>query len=266
MSLNLNSYLKGLSYHYFIGRNTTESNKIDTSVNTLDTNLKYYFGNKISQVCTFGSYTRDTILPRRYDENSDVDVMIIFDHEKCGVQPETDRKWLLDFANTKYSRSSVTKDFPTVVIDMQHIKLDLVPTIVERSFLSGTTINIPNNRNNWQSTDPNGFNNKLVKANTNYNSIVKPIIRLLKAWNCNNGYPYSSYELEQIVADMNFGGDNFETGFYYAIDRLPTNGLTYSNEQRVDTLRYNINWVKEYQNRNDMVKAKEWLNKILPYV
>ena len=147
---------------------------------------------------------------------------------------------------------------------MQHIKLDLVPTVIEKSYWSGTTIHIPNSGNNWQSTDPDGFNEILVRANTKYCSIVKPIIRLLKAWNCNNGYPYSSYQLEQIIADMNFNGDNYETGFFYAIDKLPTNNLTYAGQQKVNTLINSKKWIKEYLDRGDIIKAKEWVHKILP--
>jgi predicted nucleotidyltransferase len=264
MPQSLNNYLKNLSSFYYIESGSVEDKKIETSINAVEKSLKSYFGNKISEVFTFGSYTRDTILPRKYDINSDVDVMIVFDSQVCGVQAETYRKWLKDFADKKYPNSIVAKDFPTIVIDMLHIKLDLVPTIVKNSFWSGETLQIPDSGNNWQETDPNDFYEDLKKANKKYNFIVKPIIRLLKAWNCQNGYPYSSFELEKIIADMNFSGDNYESGFYYAINNLPTSDLGINANQKVTTLKNAKNWIADYLDKGDIVKAKEWLHRILP--
>ncbi|MGH1335156.1 MAG: SMODS domain-containing nucleotidyltransferase [Aureispira sp.] len=264
MALSIDSYLRSRSYDFYISSTSKEKQKIDTSVNSVILALHNYFRNKIKYIHTFGSYTRGTIIPRIYDSNSDVDLMIVFDHEICGVLPETYRKWLKDFANLKYSRSNVVKDFPTVVIDMLHLKLDLVPTIIETHWWNGTQIKIPDYQNSWQETAPNEFNNRLTDVNTQYSYIVKPIIRLLKAWNSSNGYPYSSYFLEQMIVNMNFSGDNYQKGFFWAIDHLPTSHLSISSQNKVNTLRNNKDWVIEYLNREDMTKAKQWLHKIIP--
>lgn len=266
MALTLDTYLKNSSYEYYISNGTLEQQKIDNSIAVIKKYLIQYFGNKILDIRPFGSYTRDTILPREYDENSDVDIMIVFNHEECGVQPATYRNWLQDFANSKYPRTDIIKDFPTVVVDMNHIKFDLVPTIIEEYWLFGkvTVIKIPDSNNKWQNTEPDEFNEVLRKANVEYNSLVKPIIRLLKVWNCNNSYPYSSFELEQIIANMNFAGDNYQSGFFYAIDKLPTYNLSLAGEQKVKSLQMNKARIVESLKKEEYDNAKYWLHKIIP--
>ena len=261
--ISLNNYLTNLSSEYFISHGSTERTKINNSIDALKKNLNSEFGSNIKEVKIFGSFKRDTILPGKIDSNSDVDVMIVFDHERLKYTPETYRNQLKRFAENKYNRSEIVKDFPTVRIDLSHITLDLIPTKAEKYFLS-ESFYIPDKNNNWMTTDPDGFNEKLTRVNTANNSIVKPIIRLLKAWNCNNGYPYESFKLEQIISDLNFYNETIETGFYYAGRNLPTYNLTSNGEQKVKTLISSIDWVKEYLKRDDMVSAKMWLHKILP--
>ncbi|CAN5440990.1 hypothetical protein BH11BAC1_BH11BAC1_10320 [soil metagenome] len=261
---SLNYYITNLSSDYFISHGSSERTKINNSIEALKKNLKSEFGNDIKEIKIFGSFKRDTILPGRIDYNSDVDVMIIFDHERLKYTPETYRNQLKRFAENKYNRSETVKDFPTVRIDLSHITLDLIPTKVEKYFFSDS-YSIPDKNNNWMLTDPDGFNDKLTQVNSNNNSIVKPIIRLLKAWNCNNSYPFESFKLEVIIADKNFYNENIETGFYYVGKNLPTYNLTSNGEQKVKTLATSIDWVKEYLRREDIDSAKMWLHKILPY-
>ena len=264
MTMSINYFLrKQATQRYYIARNSSESARIDSSVSRVRRLLRLYFGNALLNAEPFGSYKRDTILPRSIDVNSDIDIMIVFNYAITGKTPETYRKWLVDFAYAKYPRSAVIKDFPTVVVDMNHIKLDLIPTATEENW-GRQTIYIPNSRNDWQETDPHGFNFSLVEANKKYNFIVKPLIRLLKAWNCTNGYPYESFELEQIIAEMDFTNDNFETGFFWIVDHLPTNDLTVYGEGKVSTLRNNKDWIVEYLGRANMASADRCLRRIFP--
>jgi predicted nucleotidyltransferase len=260
MLLTINSTLKKVaSERYYIKNDSSENVKINTSIKAVKTYLNQYFKTNIIGAYTFGSFERDTILPREIDQNSDVDILIIFDHENLQRTPETYRKWILEFANSKYQRTNSMKDFPTVVIEMNHLKLDLVPAVLENS-----RVYIPDSGNNWQITDPVGFNKRLTEANKTYGFIVKPMIRILKAWNCTHGYPYASFELEKIIAEMNFTGDNYETGFFYAIDQLPFNNLSQVSSDKVQALKNCKKWLVDYMERGDKSKADEWLGKILP--
>ncbi len=257
---SINPYLRNLSEELFISYNSPERTKINNSFSTIKGRLKSFFGNEIDSVDAFGSYTRGTILPRKYDNNSDVDLIIQFDTE---IYPkytaETYRNKLKRFAEHWYSSSLVYKDFPTVVLELQNIKFDLVPAIQEVSFLDYVTLYIPDRFNNWQTTEPFAFSQKLTKANSAYNNIVKPIVRLLKFWNASASYPFASFELEQLIADMNFSGDNYESGFFYAIKYLP------DNHTKVASLKSNAEMVSYYLERGDIERAEKWLYRILPY-
>jgi hypothetical protein len=145
---------------------------------------------------------------------------------------------------------------------MNKIKFDLVPCRIYQSFFSNKD-QIPSRTEYWMDTYPSDFNTTLTNANTKYNSIVKPLIRLFKRWNAYNNFPFASFDLEQRIANMNFSNDNYETGFLYVINQLTTNGLTIYQAKKVETLKNNGAWIKTYIDRNDQIKAIEVTCRIL---
>lgn len=260
----LNNYLTGLASVFHIAYGSNERSKVQTTANAVVSSLEEYFSIDVEDVKIFGSYIRNTILPRNYDPKSDIDILVEFNHTRLDLTPESYRNRLKRFASAAYPKSVVSKDFPSITIELNHMKLDLVPCIYQSSFWGGGSLYIPDNNGYWQSTDPDGFTDELIEVNQRFNQIVKPITRLMKAWNSKVGCPYDSFDLEQQIAKMNFSGDNVESGFYYAIDNLDAYGLSYANTQKVTTLRNNKQWVEEYIRRGDVVKAKQWLHKVLP--
>lgn len=76
----------------------------------------------------FGSYQRETILPRWADADSDVDFMVVFNNP-YNYQPQTFLNWLRAFAESKYPLSFKRQSFPTVVVELNHIKFEIVPAI-----------------------------------------------------------------------------------------------------------------------------------------
>ena len=73
------SYLNNLSSQLLLS--AEERISIGVSLGFLQTNLKkwsHYVD--IQEQSVFGSFDRETILPRRYDEGSDVDYMIVFNN------------------------------------------------------------------------------------------------------------------------------------------------------------------------------------------
>jgi predicted nucleotidyltransferase len=258
----VNYVLQKIAGDLFIKYDSDERTYIEERVKNFKISLKKYFGSNISDVVLFGSFKRDTILPRKFDQESDIDVLIVFSDTEQGFTPETYRNRLRRFAETSYFSSKVIKDHPSIVLEMRNIKFDLVPCKIESGFWS-PTYQIPSKSSSWMDTDPKGFNEKLTEANNKFNSIVKPIIRLLKRWNAYENYPYLSFELEKILADMNFSGDNYQTGFIYAIKNLPTYELADYNKRKVDVAQNNIKWVEEYLNRENQDKATEVVRRIL---
>ncbi|GAA4468935.1 hypothetical protein GCM10023093_27510 [Nemorincola caseinilytica] len=197
-------------------------------------------------------------------EQSDIDILIEFntkDYKK--LKPESYRTQLLKFADQTYRKSVVGKDHPSIVIELNFIKFDLVPCIFDKGFFYDS-IEIPDKSGGWMETEPDEFNKTLTKANQKYNSVVKPIIRLLKYWNACNSYPYASYDLETKIADMNFNNDNQESGLLYAIDKLSTSNLPSWASNKVNTLKANAENLDSYLDKGDVAKADKALSKILP--
>lgn len=264
MDIGLNNHLKRISSNLFIKYDAEERRKIERSMGNIIDKLGEYFNAQIDEVIVFGSYTRDTILPRQFDGNSDIDILIQFntdDYDK--LKPESYRNQLKRFAEINYPNSGIVKDHPSIVIELNHIKFDLVPSIFDEGFIYDS-IEIPDKSGGWMETEPDAFNKKLTETNSNYNFIVKPIIRLLKYWNASHDYPYFSFELETAIADMNFNNDNYESGFLYAIKNLSAYDLPDWAINKVDVLKTNGKWVSEYLERREIQKAKNSLERILP--
>ncbi len=268
MASSLNGKLGQLANQYYISYGTNEQKKIDASVATLKSRLKLHFGTNLLSVVEFGSYKRDTILPRDYDEHSDVDLMIFFNHASLQVSPGTYRNYLINFADKRYSRSEVYKSNPTVVLELDHIKYDLVPAYEETYLWSTTkTIYIPQTESSWMTTDPHGFNTELTRVNSANGSNIKKVIRLLKAWNAKAGYPIASYTLEQEIARMNYWWCNtLEDYFFKAIENLSSyrNGNIFNQNQKIVSLKENAKRVKACLQVDNLSGANTWLAHVLP--
>lgn len=258
----INYTLQKISGDLFIKYKSKEREYIDEKIANFHKTLKAYFTSSISGTLVFGSYKRDTILPRKFDEKSDIDVLVIFNQFQKEYSPETYRNKLKKFATVKYPRTPVLKDHPSIVLELSSIKFDLVPCRICEGIWSNY-YQIPSKNGDWMDTYPKEFNKKLTNTNNKYNSIVKPVIRLIKRWNAYNNYPYASYDLEQIIAGMDFSNDNFQTGFLYAIDKLATVNLSEQAKKKVITLQNNKDWIVEYLKRDNQQKAIEVVYRIL---
>lgn len=269
MALSLNYKLEQLANKYYIKSDSPEAKKIYSSVDNLKKNLKLYFNTDINQTIEFGSYKRDTILPREFDTNSDVDLLIVFNHASLKVTPATYRNYLLNFADKYYKRSEVYKSSPTVVLELASIKYDLVPCYEEKHFIPSvpSTLYIPEADSKWITTDPAGFNQRLTEKNKQHNFEIKRVIRLLKAWNAKFGYPIGSYKLEQQIVGMMFWFKKTLEDFFFAtIEDLQSNqgGFVYLPNPKIQALKDNAKRVKEYLVQDNMNGALTWLAHILP--
>lgn len=196
---------------------STEKASITTSLYTMRSRISAHFGTDVSEQIQFGSSTRDTILPRKIDTNSDIDYMIVF--RDTSYRPQTYLDRLRRFVSSKYSSSEVAQSNPTIVLNLNHIKFELVPA-VRRSF-AGLEIPSPAaDFTDWIHTDPIGFNQNLVSANTAHSGNVKRMIRVIKYWNANNGYPFNSYLLEQHLVNSVAYEISFKNYLYSGIRGL----------------------------------------------
>lgn len=227
----------------------TEKISIGTSIATLQNRLGAYFDSSaITKQYQFGSSTRGTILPRAMDEHSDVDYMIVFSDNR--YKPQTYLDWLKRFVSAKYSTSEKYQSHPTVVLELNHIKFELVPAV--ESWLGG--LQIPSLSGEWQSTNPNDINQTLEDKNKANNSLIKPTIRLFKYWNASAGYPFGSFLAEKWITGL---------GFWFCSNQRD---YLYSVFASLETNYGNAKWVNDEVTRAKAIiaRSKEYEEKDMP--
>ena len=199
--IRVNSYLTKIAYGAII-RNT-EKRKIRRSISTIQSRLDNYFPSELANHFLFGSYTRETMLPRKMDSRSDIDYMVVFKDSQ--YQPQTYLDRLSRFVNHYYSRSEIFQSNPTIILELNHIRFELVPAITRDWPFDELLIPAKaSNFNNWINTDPHDFNQTLIRANRANHNMIKPTVRLVKYWNAQNNYIFESYELEKTFAEEFF--------------------------------------------------------------
>lgn len=238
--MSVNGYLANLSSDLVLS--SDENEKIKTSINYLEERLDYYFDNEIKEKFRFGSSTRGTILPRKVDEKSDIDYMIVFDNEQ-GFKPQAFLDRIKKFVENYYSKSEIHQDSPTIVLELNHIKFELVPAYKQYGVYY-----ISNGHGGWMRTNPNDFNDKLIKVNKFNNSLIKPIIRLIKYWNIKKCFRYyDSYQLEELlVNNMEYSYVTCSTYYDYILYALKVlkNNETYGTSQ-YNKIQKSINKLEE---------------------
>jgi Second Messenger Oligonucleotide or Dinucleotide Synthetase domain len=237
-----------------------EKSGIATSIATLKTRLNAYFDGALLQHFAFGSYTRNTILPRFLDAESDVDYMVVF--KESGFTPQTYLDRLKRFAEYRYNRSEIYQSSPTLVLNLNHIRFELVPAL---DHMSG--YNIPNGSGGWLLTTPNTFNSSLTEKNKATNSKLKPAIRLAKIWNADRGYPLASYPMERHAVGFNYSGcaDTVMSHFFRLMDNLtlPSDSAQWKVD-RLSRAREIIANTRYYLNNGYDGSAETEVRKLIP--
>jgi len=268
--VSINSLLIKLASEYYISIDSPEAKQIDASVLDLKRNLRSYFGSKIKDVMEFGSYRRDTILPAKYDPSSDVDLMVVFDRSQGQYSPATYLNYLRGFAQHHYSRSEIGRTSPSYTITLSHIGYDLVPAFKEDSFFTmfGPSYFIPDGDMSWQQTDPFTFDLQVGQINTAQNFMIKPLIRLLKAWNAKVHYPFTGYKLEKKIIEqyrMPFYYDNLQDLFFDTITDLAASIWFSPRSTVVNNLLSQTGKIKDALYTGNRVAAAQHLSYILPF-
>ncbi len=222
--MSVNSYLEDLGSALILS--SLEKSNITTSVDTIKSRLSSYFGSDVIEKKLYGSYVRETILPRKADENSDVDLMVVFNNSN-GYQPQSFLNRLKNFAEHYYSRSEIYQSSPTIVLELSHIKFELTP-----AYKNYGMYYIPKSSTEWMYTDPDGFYSKLTECNKNNHYKIKPVVRLLKHWNIQKNYrDLASFELEKKVAEelmyAYFSCTSYTDYLKYSFDKIKYNPALY---------------------------------------
>lgn len=238
----------------------SENESILKSIATLKTRLNSYFNN-ISGHFQFGSSTRATILPRSMDSHSDIDYMVVFNDRGNNPQAYLDR--LRKFVEYYYYNSEIYQSSPTIVLELNHIRFELVPAL-KVQYSSG--YEIPNGTQSWQMTDPNEFNSKLTNKNTSEKSLIKPTIRMAKFWNAQNGYVYGSYLFERWIVEQEFYQcNNLKEYIFKVFDMLGSSANDAQwRKDKLQRAKNIISRVRELETSGFPVSAEKEIKNLIP--
>lgn len=256
--MSVNSYLENLGRNLVLS--DSEKSSIKTSVDTIKTRLANYFSD-VNEKKVFGSYDRGTILPRKADENSDVDIMVVFDNPNR-YKPQSFLDRLKKFAEYYYSTSEIHQSSPSLVLELNHIKFELTP-----AYKSWGIYYIPDGPSAWKTTDPDGFCNTLLECNKNNNYKIKPVVRLIKHWNIQkNSRDLVSFQLEKKIAEeMKYS--YYTCSSYTDYLKAALGKLKYMTvSSRVDTAINHIDKALSYEDKGMPYSAEEEIKKAFPEI
>jgi len=152
-----------------------------------------------------GSYARDTMI--RYLSEADVDVLVVLhygNHQEWD-NPEGTVKALDKFRailSDCYKTTAMRRDRNCITMKFSEFRLDVVPAFAWET----GGYSIPDSiRKTWLRTDPIAFASKMTDLNKQHNRMIKPLIKMLKAWNRNVRWPIGSFHLECLVYQQLYG-------------------------------------------------------------
>jgi hypothetical protein len=241
---------------------SAENLSISTSISTLQSRLASYFGSDVTEHFKFGSYTRETILPRSVDPESDIDYMVVF--KDGGSKPQTYLDRLKRFVDNKYSSSEIYQSSPTIVLNLSHIRFELVPAL---KLSYGGGYNIPAPASNWQdwiTTYPNAFNESLLQANKSHSYNIKPVVRLVKYWNTGSARVFNSFSLEEYVVKRASYQNSLKDYLYWAIESLSVDwDAAQWRKDKMARAKEIVKNTKEYERQNYLSLAEAEIKKLV---
>ena len=169
--------------------------------------IRTFFANNFDMrepVFAIGSYKRGTIC----GGERDIDLMAPlspFSANKYWERYEGDSSaflyWVRDRLNERYYATKVSSKRVCVKLDFTDIVTDVTPCFPRE----GGGYLMPNGRGGWMNTNPPFHTNLIAGDDARAEERLKPLIRLIKAWNIANGHHLSSFHIELMVQRVQQG-------------------------------------------------------------
>ncbi len=152
-------------------------------------------------VSVVGSYARGTLCrtERDIDLLAPLSVKDYWEHYRGDSRAFL--YWFRDHLNERYSATTVSSRRVAVKMDFTVIAADIVPCFLRQ----GGGYVMPDGRGGWMATNPPFHTKFLADADAAQKKRLKPLIRLVKAWNIANGHHLSSFHIELMVERMKRG-------------------------------------------------------------
>lgn len=165
-----------------------------------------------------GSYRRSTMIAPLKDADIDVFVVLDASYFKHGGQA-----WLIDKVKTTLKKTypttpKISRNGQAVTITFTDFTVDVVPAFNRQGggFLIADSVNA-----HWIATDPKKHVELWSTANTSHNGDLVPLIKMIKAWNRQNGALLRSFHLEAMILGIlnNVTINDFSSGSRFVFDK-----------------------------------------------
>jgi hypothetical protein len=148
-----------------------------------------------------GSYGRETLV--RWER--DIDMIVSFSDDPYWPRYTGDSRaflyWIRDGLNNEYPGTKVSsKEVAVRMMLSDDLQVDVVPAFGRDA--QGAGFFIPNGSRGWQATNPLYHDQLVTNSNVRLGGQLKPLIRVLKAWNIANGSHLRSFHVEMMVERM----------------------------------------------------------------
>lgn len=195
------------------------------TVSTRQRNVRDVMGAGLNVLDDFltGSYSRQTLIAPL--KEADIDIFFVLNPEyfrnyngqnggQAGLLDLVKRTLRKTYTNTP----DIGRNGQSVTIRFNDFIIDVVPGF-ERQ---GGGYLIPNSINqSWIPTDPKRHVAIMAAANKEHNSDLVPLVKMIKAWNKNNGKYFNSFHLEVLALQILNGVTitDFSSGMRYYFDK-----------------------------------------------
>jgi hypothetical protein len=196
-----------------------------------------------------GSYSRSTMISPL--KEADIDIFMVLDssyYEKDGQAKLLDK--VKDVIKKTYTQTpKISRNGQAVTITFTDFVVDVVPAFNR----NGGGYLIPNTYlQKWIATDPKMHVKIMSEHNKNHNGKLVPLIKMIKYWNKNISFPFSSFHLEVMALQKleNVNIDDFPSGVRYFFDKAKD----YVKKKNPDPAGYNDD-VGAYLNTNTKIEG-----------
>lgn len=165
-----------------------------------------------------GSYRRSTMIAPLKD--TDIDVFVVLDPS---LFKQDGQAWLLDKVKTALKKTypttpKISRNGQAVTITFTDFTVDVVPAFNRQGggFLIADSVNA-----RWIATDPKKHVDIWSTANATHQGNLVPLIKMVKAWNRQNGALLRSFHLEGKILGIlnNVTINDFSSGSRFVFDK-----------------------------------------------
>lgn len=178
-----------------------------STASTREAALRSFFSTNFDMnesLFAIGSYKRGTICRGERD----IDLMAPlapFGNAKYWERYKDDSReflyWVRDRLNTRYHSTTVSSKRVCVKLDFTDIVTDVTPCFPRQ----GGGYLMSNGSGGWMNTNPPFHANLMATADITLGRKLKPMVRLMKAWNIANSHHLSSFHMELMVKEIHSG-------------------------------------------------------------